>query len=153
MDMLKIARESGLAIVLDAKIGSEEYTSVSGSTSALLRFGEAVRSASLRVHRRFRRSSSLCDRIMIARKKHAGGLPMNVARKIKRPPNAVSRKLAALARWRFSVYQMPAIQRRAGRSSSLTVNAQLRSHPHAGATLRTRSPFRRTALQSYRDEP
>jgi hypothetical protein len=45
MDMLKIARESGLAIVLDAKIGREEYTSVSGLMSALLRFGEGVRSA------------------------------------------------------------------------------------------------------------
>jgi hypothetical protein len=85
MDMLKIARESGLAIVLDAKIGREEYTSVSGSTSALLRFGEAVRSASLRVHRRFTRSSPPGDRIMIARKKHANGLPVSVARKIKRP--------------------------------------------------------------------
>jgi hypothetical protein len=93
MDMLKIARESGLAIVLDAKIGREEYTSVSGSMSALLRFGEAVRSASLRVHRRFRRSSH-GERVMIARKRQPNGLGANVARKIRRPQMAVGRKLA-----------------------------------------------------------
>lgn len=68
MDMLKIARESGLAIVLDGKIGREEYTSVSGSMSALLRFAEAVRLASLCEYRRFRPSSPLGDRLMITRK-------------------------------------------------------------------------------------
>lgn len=68
MDMLKIARESGLAVVLDGKIGREEYTSVSGSISALLRFGEAVRAASLREHRRFRLSYQIGDRTMTSRK-------------------------------------------------------------------------------------
>jgi hypothetical protein len=67
MDILKIARESGLAIVLDGKIGREEYTSVSGSMSALLRFAEAVRSASLCESRRFKLSSHLGDQVMITR--------------------------------------------------------------------------------------
>jgi hypothetical protein len=85
MDMLKIARESGLAIVLDGKIGREEYTSVSGSTNALLRFGEAVRSASLREYRRFRPSSAIGDRIMMSRKKLANGPQVSVGRRFKRP--------------------------------------------------------------------
>lgn len=84
MDMLKIGRESGLAIVLDGKIGREGYTGVSGSTSALLRFGEAVRSASLRECWRFRPSSPIGGRIMISRKKRANGLQAGVTRKVKR---------------------------------------------------------------------
>lgn len=85
MDMLKIARESGLAIVLDGKIGREEYSSVYGSIGALLRFGEAVRSASLHEYRRFRPSSPVADRIMISRKKLGNGAPVGVGRKFKRP--------------------------------------------------------------------
>ncbi|SFU26747.1 hypothetical protein SAMN05192563_106814 [Paraburkholderia aspalathi] len=84
MDMVKIARESGLAIVLDGKIGREEYTSVSGSMTALLRFGEAVRSASLRECRRFRPSSPIGDGTMILRKKLANGPQVGVGRKFKR---------------------------------------------------------------------
>lgn len=75
MDMLKIARESGLAIVLDGKIGREEYTSVTGSMSALLRFGEAVRLASLSEYRCFRRSRPLGEQLMMTRemRKRASG--------------------------------------------------------------------------------
>ena len=85
MDMIKIARESGLAIVLDGRIGREEYTSVSGSMGALLRFGEAVQSASLRESRRFRPSSPTGGPMMTARKKVANGPQVGVGRKFKRP--------------------------------------------------------------------
>lgn len=48
MDVLRMARESGLAVILDGRIGRQEYSSVSGSTDALKRFAEAVRLATLR---------------------------------------------------------------------------------------------------------
>src|SRR6202161_1684381 len=42
MDLIELARESGMAVLLDARIGREEYVSVSGSLAALKRFAEAV---------------------------------------------------------------------------------------------------------------
>ncbi|MPW23866.1 hypothetical protein GCT13_46140 [Paraburkholderia sp. CNPSo 3157] len=42
MDIIDMARASGLTVVLDGRIGSEEYQSVCGSVSALLRFAETV---------------------------------------------------------------------------------------------------------------
>jgi hypothetical protein len=38
-----LARESGMAVLLDGRIGREEYVSVSGSLAALARFADAVR--------------------------------------------------------------------------------------------------------------
>lgn len=43
MDVIDIARASGMTVILDGKIGLEEYQSVCGSLSALQRFAEAVR--------------------------------------------------------------------------------------------------------------
>jgi hypothetical protein len=46
MDLIELARESGMAVLLDAKIGREQYVSVSGSLNALARFADAVRGES-----------------------------------------------------------------------------------------------------------
>jgi len=46
MDLIQLARESGMAVLLDAQIGREQYVSVSGSLAALARFADAVRSES-----------------------------------------------------------------------------------------------------------
>lgn len=43
MDIIDMARASGMAVILDGRIGHEEYQSVCGSLSALQRFAEAVR--------------------------------------------------------------------------------------------------------------
>ena len=45
MDIIEIARAAGLVVLLDGKIGREEYHSVSGSLPALRRFGDAFRVA------------------------------------------------------------------------------------------------------------
>jgi hypothetical protein len=58
MNVLELARESGLAVLLDGRIGCQEYTSVSGSMDALLRFAAVVRMASLRERKRCRRHAS-----------------------------------------------------------------------------------------------
>jgi hypothetical protein len=42
MDIIELARSSGMAVILDGRIGREEYQSVCGSLSALKRFAEAV---------------------------------------------------------------------------------------------------------------
>lgn len=46
MNLIELARESGMAVLLDARIGREEYFSVSGSLAALARFADAVRAES-----------------------------------------------------------------------------------------------------------
>ena len=43
MDILKIAMDSGLQVILDGRIGREEYRSVVGSVQALQRFADALR--------------------------------------------------------------------------------------------------------------
>ncbi|HEX7911432.1 MAG TPA: hypothetical protein VF534_25535 [Paraburkholderia sp.] len=43
MDILEMARNSGLLVMLDGRIGREEYHSVSGSLQALQRFADALR--------------------------------------------------------------------------------------------------------------
>ncbi|HEX3382932.1 MAG TPA: hypothetical protein VHU21_24475 [Paraburkholderia sp.] len=43
MNIVDMARTSGLVVILDGRIGREEYQSVCGSLSALQRFAEAVR--------------------------------------------------------------------------------------------------------------
>lgn len=42
MDILKMAENSGLLVILDGRIGQEEYRSVHGSITALSRFANAV---------------------------------------------------------------------------------------------------------------
>ncbi|MEX3897855.1 hypothetical protein [Paraburkholderia sp. BR10954] len=42
MDIIDMARASGMAVILDGRIGREEYMSVCGSISALQRFAEAI---------------------------------------------------------------------------------------------------------------
>jgi hypothetical protein len=59
MDVLELARKSGLAILLDGRIGFQDYTSVSGSMDALLRFAAVVRMASLRERKRCPRRVSV----------------------------------------------------------------------------------------------
>ena len=43
MNIVNMAHASGLTVILDGRIGREEYQSVCGSVSALQRFAEAVR--------------------------------------------------------------------------------------------------------------
>lgn len=43
MDLERKARESGMLIVLDGRIGCEEYKSVYGSLDALRRFANSIR--------------------------------------------------------------------------------------------------------------
>ena len=61
MDILELARDSGLTMLLDGKIGRQEYTSVSGSLDALQLFAQMIRAASLDEFRRSRRSSAAPD--------------------------------------------------------------------------------------------
>jgi hypothetical protein len=42
MDIVKLATDSGLLVVLDGMIGKTEYRSVQGSLAALERFADAV---------------------------------------------------------------------------------------------------------------
>ncbi|MGF6902228.1 hypothetical protein [Paraburkholderia sp. GAS348] len=42
MDILDLARKSGMTVVLDAKIGRQEYRTVHGSVAALERFAELL---------------------------------------------------------------------------------------------------------------
>jgi len=42
MDILDLARKSGMTVVLDAKIGRHEYRTVHSSVAALERFAELV---------------------------------------------------------------------------------------------------------------
>ena len=43
MDIVKLAKDAGMLVVLDGRIGREEYRSVYGSMQALQRFAEALR--------------------------------------------------------------------------------------------------------------
>lgn len=45
MDILELAREAGLQVLLDARIGSQTYHSICGSLPALQRFADAVEAA------------------------------------------------------------------------------------------------------------
>ncbi|CAB3742796.1 hypothetical protein LMG24238_06942 [Paraburkholderia sediminicola] len=44
-DIVELAREAGLTVVLNGRIGQQEYHSVTGPISALQRFAEAYRTA------------------------------------------------------------------------------------------------------------
>ncbi|REE07490.1 hypothetical protein B0G71_8003 [Paraburkholderia sp. BL27I4N3] len=43
MDIERIASDSGMQVVLDGRIGREEYKSVYGSLQALQRFADSIR--------------------------------------------------------------------------------------------------------------
>ncbi|RDU94663.1 hypothetical protein DWV00_32680 [Trinickia dinghuensis] len=45
MDIIELAREAGLQVLLDARIGTVTYHSVAGSLTALQRFADAVEAA------------------------------------------------------------------------------------------------------------
>lgn len=45
MDIIELAREAGLEVLLDARIGTLTYHSVSGSLTALQRFADSVEAA------------------------------------------------------------------------------------------------------------
>ncbi|MFP3505105.1 hypothetical protein [Burkholderia sp. SIMBA_062] len=65
MDVLRMAQQAGLAVLLEARIGQQEYSSVSGSKDALLRFAQAIRVAmvqelALRARLRLRALPSQC---------------------------------------------------------------------------------------------
>jgi hypothetical protein len=45
MDILNLARQSGMTIVLDARLGRQEYQSVHSSVAALERFAELIEAA------------------------------------------------------------------------------------------------------------
>ncbi|WP_341317568.1 hypothetical protein WN982_40610 [Paraburkholderia sp. IMGN_8] len=42
MDILKLAKDAGMLVVLDGRIGKEEYRSVHGSEQAFRRFADAL---------------------------------------------------------------------------------------------------------------
>ncbi|MFM0339428.1 hypothetical protein [Paraburkholderia fungorum] len=42
MDIIDLARKAGMTVVLDAKIGRQEYQTVYGSVTALAAFAELV---------------------------------------------------------------------------------------------------------------
>jgi hypothetical protein len=42
MDIIELARQAGLQVLLDARIGSQTYHSVCGSLPSLQRFAEAI---------------------------------------------------------------------------------------------------------------
>lgn len=45
MDIVKLAKDAGMLVVIDGRIGREEYRSVYGSMQALQRFAEALRAS------------------------------------------------------------------------------------------------------------
>ncbi|SOE98845.1 hypothetical protein SAMN05446635_6829 [Burkholderia sp. OK233] len=45
MDILKMAMNAGMQVILDGRIGTQSYQSVYGSIQALQRFAEALRAA------------------------------------------------------------------------------------------------------------
>jgi hypothetical protein len=47
MNIIEMATQAGLQVLLDARIGSQTYHSVSGSLPALQRFADAVRAETL----------------------------------------------------------------------------------------------------------
>ncbi len=47
MNILEMATQAGLQVLLDARIGSQTYHSVSGSLPALQRFADSVKTAAL----------------------------------------------------------------------------------------------------------
>ena len=46
-DILKIAQDCGFSVVLEGRIGTQEYNSVSGPLQALEKFAEVIRDTAL----------------------------------------------------------------------------------------------------------
>lgn len=61
MDIIDVARQSGMAVILDGRIGREEYLSVCGSLSALQKFADAVRDGTANYRADDRCESRLVD--------------------------------------------------------------------------------------------
>ncbi len=61
MNVLDKVREAGMAVLLEACIGRQQFHSVTGSCAALERFAEACRIASLD-RETLRRWAELCER-------------------------------------------------------------------------------------------
>jgi hypothetical protein len=61
MEILKLARESGMLVILDGRIGREEYCSVVGSVQALQQFAEALCKSIVQEAQGFRASAEACD--------------------------------------------------------------------------------------------
>jgi hypothetical protein len=61
MEILKIARDSGMQVILDDRIGREEYCSVVGSVQALQRFAEALCKSIVQETQGFRARVEECD--------------------------------------------------------------------------------------------
>lgn len=59
MDIIELAREAGLQVLLDARIGTVNYHSVCGSLTALQRFADAIEAA---MQERPMRSRDACGR-------------------------------------------------------------------------------------------
>ncbi len=53
-DLLKVAEDAGMTILLNGRIGQQDYTSVSGTTQALQKFADAMRETSSSRGRRVR---------------------------------------------------------------------------------------------------
>ncbi|POR52799.1 hypothetical protein B0G62_10496 [Paraburkholderia eburnea] len=49
-ELIRLAREAGLSVQLDAVIGSQQYSSISGSLDALRRFGDVYSAAQRPTH-------------------------------------------------------------------------------------------------------
>lgn len=103
MDIIDIARASGLTVILDGRIGREEYQSVCGSISALQRFAESLKLSAAHQrdsapHRlsaasafgRLRRRISKLARTTLAVAKPARSIPRIVQRSQKRAVDGTS---------------------------------------------------------------
>ncbi|SAK89434.1 hypothetical protein AWB79_06414 [Caballeronia hypogeia] len=50
--LLELAQDCGFSVVLEGRIGTQEYNSVSGPLQALEKFAEIIREAALQEHPR-----------------------------------------------------------------------------------------------------
>jgi hypothetical protein len=80
MNIVDIARASGLIVILDGRIGREEYQSISGSVSALERFAEAVRQGAATQGESAARRSRAADLSGRLRLRFIGGLGISSGR-------------------------------------------------------------------------
>ena len=66
MEILKIARDSGMQVILDGRIGREEYCSVVGSVQALQRFAESLCKSIVQETQGFRGRVEECDQLALS---------------------------------------------------------------------------------------
>jgi hypothetical protein len=91
MDIVGMARSAGLTVVLDGRIGREEYQSVCGSISALQRFAESLRQCA--VHDAVHKNDSA------ARRASAGGAAGRLRRRLGKLAAPVQR-MPRITHWR-----------------------------------------------------